>query len=398
MRNVKKSPVVILFIVAAVLYVIIYILPQVTGVLRSSYTAEYGELKTFDKVEGYFVRSEYVYFSDLTGTANRYIDENKLVRKGTRIMEVKAGSAASDDEAGAGDTEAEASEKDQKKAGSGGAEGKDKASGKEQASSGDDDGAEQTEETEDTGKNEDVKALDTSNKGLAQYSEIRKNVKGKHKITTSDFVTAQEGILTYHADGNESRITPENMEKKDKAFFQKLKNSSDLELDNDIIAVTDPVFKIVDRAEWYIVCYIPREHESRYAVGSSVRVLINDEKTITGTVQSITDERRAKRLTIKTNNWYEHFATLRRADIEVITSDVMGLIISNTSIVERKGQKGVYVRQKTGKYKFVPINIIATDGTDSAISPSQYRNAEGDTVTTVRSYDDILRRPDRKAS
>ena len=150
MRNVKKSPVVILFIVAAVLYVIIYILPQVTGVLRSSYTAEYGELKTFDKVEGYFVRSEYVYFSDLTGTANRYIDENKLVRKGTRIMEVKAGSAASDDEAGAGDTEAEASEKDQKKAGSGGAEGKDKASGKEQASSGDDAGAEQTEETEDT--------------------------------------------------------------------------------------------------------------------------------------------------------------------------------------------------------------------------------------------------------
>ena len=64
MRNVKKSPVVILFIVAAVLYAIIYILPQVTGVLRSSYTAEYGELKTFDKVEGYFVRSEYVYFSD----------------------------------------------------------------------------------------------------------------------------------------------------------------------------------------------------------------------------------------------------------------------------------------------------------------------------------------------
>ncbi|MBR2547743.1 MAG: HlyD family efflux transporter periplasmic adaptor subunit [Eubacterium sp.] len=360
MRNVKKSPVVILFIVAAVLYVIIYILPQVTGVLRSSYTAEYGELKTFDKVEGYFVRSEYVYFSELTGTANRYIDENKLVRKGTRIMEVKAGSAAPEDRSQADGADAEGSE--------------------------------------DVESGNDVKALDTSNKGLAQYSEIRKNVKGKHKINTDDFVTAQEGILTYHADGNESRITPGNMEKKDKAFFQKLKNSSDLELNNDIIAETDPVFKIVDRAAWYIVCYIPREHESRYAVGSSVRVLINDEKTITGTVQSITDERREKRLTIKTNNWYEHFATLRKADIEVITSDVMGLIISNTSIVERKGQKGVYVRQKTGKYKFVPINIIATDGTDSAISPSQYRNAEGDTVTTVRSYDDILRRPDRKAS
>ena len=368
MGNVKKSPVVILFFVAAVLYAIIYILPQVTGVLRSSYTAEYGELKTFDKVEGYFVRSEYVYFSEVTGTANRYIEENKLVRKGTRIMEVTgAGAAAEENEDGAGKT----------------AEGK---------------AGTAEEGTKDTGKNSNTKALDTSQKGIATYSEIRKNVKGKHHVNTSDFITHHEGIITYHADGNESKITPENMEKKNKAFFQKLKNSSDLELNNEVIDKTDPVFKICDRAAWYIICYIPREHEQRYAVGNRVRVLINDEKTITGTVMSITDERREKRLTIKTNNWYDHFATLRKADIEVITSDVMGLLISNTSRVKKNGQYYVYVRQKTGKYKLVPINIIASDGTRSAISPSQYRDAEGNTVATVRSYDDILRRPDRKAS
>ena len=381
MRNVKKSPVVILFIVAAVLYAIIYILPQVTGVLRSSYTAEYGELKTFDKVEGYFVRSEYVYFSDVTGEANRYIDENKLVRKGTRIMEVTAGSASGAEDAG--------EEPDSSKAN--GAEDT-KSSKDDKDAEGSEDGEEQS------GEDSSTKALDTSQKGAAAYSEIRKNVKGKHHIDTNDFVTLQEGILTYHADGNESIITPKNMAKKNKAFFEKLKNASDMELNNEVVAETDPVFKIVDRAAWYIVCYIPREHESRYAVGNRVRVLINDEKTITGTVESITDERREKRLTIKTNNWYEHFATLRKADIEVITSDVMGLLISNTSRVKKNGQWGVYVRQKTGKYKFVPINIIASDGTYSAISPSQYRDADGNTVTTVRSYDDILRRPDRKAS
>lgn len=367
MRNVKKSPVVILFIVAAVLYAIIYILPQVTGVLRSSYTAEYGELKTFDKVEGYFVRTEYVYFSGVTGVANRYIDENKLVRKGTRIMEVAQGSASADEKG---------------------------VSESEKASS--------TDESEKKDLNEeranDTKVLDTSQKGKSTYSEIRQNVEGDHHVDTDDFVTLHEGIVTYHADGNESKITPENMEKKNKAFFQKLSNSSDLELNNEIVDKTDPVFKICDRAAWYIICYIPREHEQRYAVGNKVRILINDEKTITGTVMSITDERREKRLTIKTNNWYEHFATLRKADIEVITSDVMGLLISNTSLVKKNKQWYVYVRQKTGKYKLVPVNIIASDGTRSAISPSQYRDAEGNTITTVRSYDDILRRPDRKAS
>lgn len=342
MSKSKLSPLVILFIVAAVLYGIIYILPRVTGVLRSSYTAEYGELKTFDKTEGYVIRNEHVYFSTVTGAANRYIKENKLVRKGTRIMEVNAS---------------------EKKAG-----------------------------------NEDVQALDTSQKGSATYASIRDDVKGENHIDTEDFVTEHEGILSYHADGYESMLTPENMDDKDKDFFRKLKNSSDLKLGNEIVAETDPVFKICDRSAWYIICYIPREHANRYNEGTKLNILINDEKTIKGTVFKVDDERREKKLIIKTNYYYSKFSTVRKIDVEVITSDVMGLLISNTSIVEQGGKKGVFVRQKTGKYKFVPINVIATDGTQSAISPSQYRDAEGNTVTTVRSYDDILRRPDRKAA
>lgn len=338
----KLSPVVILVVIAAVLYAIIYILPQVTGVLRSSYTAEYGELKTFDKTEGYIVRNEYVYFSNSTGRANRYIKQNKLVRRGTRIMEVQA---------------------------------QDKEKGRE-----------------------DVSVLDTSQKGNQTYENIRNDVKGEHHIDTDDFKTEQEGIVSYHADGFESDLTPETMGKKDKAYFQKLKNSNDLELSSDIVAESDPVFKICDRAAWYIICYIPREHASRYTEGTRLQIRLNDEKTITGTVYSIEDERREKRLTIKTNYYYKKFDVLRKVDIEVITSDVMGLLISNTSIVEKGGKKGVYVRQKTGKYKFVVINVIATDGTQSAISPSQFRDKDGNTVSTVRSYDDILRRPDRKAS
>lgn len=348
MGKIKKSPIVILFAIAVVLYAIIYILPRVTGVLRSSYTAEYGELKTFDKAEGFIVRNEFVYFSNKTGSANRYIEEDKLVRRGTRIMEVKS-------------------------------------SGKEKTSQ------ESEEATE-------VKSFDTSAKGNSTYESVRDSVRGEHHIDTDDFVTEQEGILSYHVDGYESLVTPETMSGMSKSDLNKLTNNKDLELNREVISETDPVFKICDRAAWYIICYIPREHEGRYSEGTKVDVRIDDEKTISGTVMKIEDERREKRLTIKTNHYYSKFTTVRKADIEVITSDVMGLLISNTSIVEEKKQQGVYVRQKTGKYVFVPINVIATDGTQSAISPSQFRDKDGNTVSTVRSYDDILRRPDRKAS
>ena len=325
MGKIKKSPVVILVVIAAVLYAIIYILPRVTGVLRSSYTAEYGELRTFDKTEGYVIRNEFVYFSDVTGASNRYIEEGKLVRKGTRIMEVKS---SADDAAQAGDPAAE---------------------GKDAGASG--------EETE--GKTET--SYDPSAKGKSTYDSVRKNVTGEHHIDTDDFVTEQEGILSFHVDSYESQLTPDTMGKMKKADFQKLTNTTDMELDNDIVAETDPAFKVCDRAAWYIVCYVPREHEKRYSEGSKVDVKINNGKTIKGTVLEIADERREKRLTIKTNYYYEQFATIRKIDVEVITSDVMGLLISNTSIVENKKQKGVYVRQKTGKYVFVPINVIATD-------------------------------------
>lgn len=408
----KTSPVVILVVVAAVLYGIIYILPRVTGVLRSSYTAEYGELKTFDKAEGYIVRNEYVYFSTITGTANRYIKEDKLVRRGTRIMEVTPGTgsekpSSEDDTAAENSAEALADDTKQKN-GKDTAEGDEAAGGKSESNSASDsakseDSTEAADSTgaagnENSAQSTDTKSLDSSMKGTPAYSNIRDDVKGGQRIDTDNFVTQQEGILSYHADGNESALTPKNMAKKDKRFFQKMKNTSDVKLNNEVVAETDPVFKICDRAAWYIVCYIPREHESRYAEGTKVDVNINGEKTIRGTIYSITDERREKKVIIKTNHYYKKFATVRRTDIEVITSDVMGLLISNTSIVEKGGKKGVYVRQKTGKYRFVPINIIATDGTDSAISPSQFRDAEGNTVSTVRSYDDILRRPDRKAS
>jgi len=347
MGKIKKSPIVILLGIAVVLYAIIYILPQVTGVLRSSYTAEYGELKTFDKTEGFIVRNEYVYFSNVTGKVNRYIEEGKLVRRGTRIMEVKAVSG--------------------------------KASGDKENQS-------------------NTNALDTAAKGNRTYDNVREEVTGEHHVDTDDFVTEQEGILSYHVDGYEAKLNPDSMDALKKNDLNKLSGSRDLTLDFDIVSQTDPVFKICDRAAWYIICYIPREHEGRYAEGTKVDIRINEGKTITGTVVSVKDERREKRLTIKTNHYYDEFATVRKADIEVITSDVMGLIISNTSIAEQKKQKGVYVRQKTGKYVFVPINIIASDGTHSAISPSQYRDKDGNTVSTVRSYDDILRRPDRKAS
>ncbi len=91
MKKIRKSPIVLFMLALILLYVIIYIVPSVTGALVSSYIVEYGELKVADEVTGYLVRNEQVYTAGTTGTANRYIDNGTLVRKGTTVMEITGG-------------------------------------------------------------------------------------------------------------------------------------------------------------------------------------------------------------------------------------------------------------------------------------------------------------------
>ncbi len=58
MKKIRKSPIVLFMLALILLYVIIYIVPSVTGALVSSYIVEYGELKVADEVTGYLVRNE----------------------------------------------------------------------------------------------------------------------------------------------------------------------------------------------------------------------------------------------------------------------------------------------------------------------------------------------------
>ena len=78
MSKFRKKPILIFVIALIALYIIIYIIPKVTGALVSSYTVEYGELKVADETQGYLVRDEQVYVSAASGKANRYIKGRNL--------------------------------------------------------------------------------------------------------------------------------------------------------------------------------------------------------------------------------------------------------------------------------------------------------------------------------
>lgn len=324
MNKLKRKPILLLLIVLALLYAIIYIVPKISGALVPSYIAEYGELKISDDTTAYFVRNEKVYIARINGDTNYFFENGSLVRKGTKVMQVKE--------------------------------------------NGND-------------------AVEPSGK----YMDILTRLDGK--VTSKKYYkTADVGVVSYYVDGYERSITPESMKKGDYSLFKKLSQKDVIDVQRDSVIKGEPVFKIVDRTKWYMVCFVDEEHLGRYEKGSSVRVEFEDDYVDTTVYSAELINGKAK-IILQTDYYYDKFAETRVADVSLVTYQESGLIIENTSIAEEKGQTGVYVKNKSDDFFFVPIKVYASDGEKSLIADDFYYDTEkdGEMVITVEVYDEILK-------
>lgn len=321
MKKLKKKTIAIFIVALALLYIIIYIVPKVTGVLTPTYIAEYGEMQIADKTTGYIVRKENVYTAPMGGKANRYIEEGTLIRPGTSVMEITGSS--------------------------------------------DKDAAE-------------------------RYSDILSRLGSSEVISST--VTESSGVVSYYADGYETKLTPETMERCNLEYCNKLESKEAVSLDRSRIAGGEPIFKVVDRSKWYIICFVDEKSLDRYEKGTDVKVQFEDD--FVGAYVYKVDKQDGKvRIILETDYYYEKFTQLRWAEVKIITYDEMGLIVENKSIAEKKGKKGVYVRNKSDEYDFTPIKIYASDGDNSLIADDIYYDEKGKAVQTVDIYDEILRNP-----
>ena len=83
-------------LVLIVLYVIIYVVPQVTDIFVTTYSAEYGVLQVEDDAECLFVRNEKIYTAQSGGNVERIIGAGRLMRTGSHIVDVGSSKYYSD--------------------------------------------------------------------------------------------------------------------------------------------------------------------------------------------------------------------------------------------------------------------------------------------------------------
>ncbi len=83
-----KRTIVIYLIIIALLYGIIYIVPQVSDIFVETYTAEYDTLQVTDETTCLFIRNEKVYTAGAGGSVNREVKEGRMMRAGAHIADV----------------------------------------------------------------------------------------------------------------------------------------------------------------------------------------------------------------------------------------------------------------------------------------------------------------------
>lgn len=224
----------------------------------------------------------------------------------------------------------------------------------------------------------------------SKYEEIIDGI-GSAAVRTVSFDAQSSGVLSYYADGYESRLTPANM---DTYTYDKVKDMQDknIELKHTDVRRNEPMFKICDNDNWYIMCWIESGSVSKYQEGQDITIQF-DDGSVDMTIESIVEDGDYWKITCWSNNYYESFTKCRVKDGVLVSKDFDGLIIKNSCITTRNGEMGVMVLQKNGEYAFTRIKVIANDGEYSALEEGTFVDQNGNTLKTVKVYDEILKRP-----
>lgn len=329
MAKKNRRYVYIFILILIALYIIIYVVPKVTGAFETTEILEAGTLQGTEETVCYFVRDESVYEAGTAGSLKYAIAEGTHVRKGTKVASLTAENRKSDT--------------DKKK-----------------------------------------------KKETSQYEDMITRLSDQ-VIRTMDCKAQSSGIVSYYIDGYESFFTPDKLES------LKYEDVKELEIEakdttRKSTLEKEPIFKISDNDNWYLVCWVEAASVARYEVGNSVTIQLA-AGDVKATVENIIEAGDQWKIIFRSNRYYKDFSKSRMEKTRIVTQDYSGLIAENSSITTKDGQPGVMVRQTDGEYVFTRVKILARSGDYSVLKDETFIDEQGNTVNTVKVYDEILKKP-----
>ncbi|GHU66806.1 hypothetical protein AGMMS49983_17090 [Clostridia bacterium] len=351
---------VLFVIVVAILYSIIYVTPRIEGIGKDTVIVEYAEFPVQETVTGIFVREETLYTAAYAGAPQYMVAEGTKIRAGTQVVYINPDAPPPPEADAPADMGKEAP-----------------AEGAEVIPA------------------DGISDLSEEDRGpvTPTLDQVKQTAAGS--MTTSEGgVTPKTAIVSYYADGYEARINPESIGTLGKTLMESLPDLA-LDIETPWVNAGDPVYKITDNNSWYFVFWLPdtsSDLEKRYAPGAEVTMDLGTTN-VTAVIESAARQGNDLFVVLHSDMYYRDLDKYRKQEVHIVFHVYYGAVIQEEAVSERAGIPGVYVRQQSGSFKWVPIKILRESEGRYLVAETSYQDTIGSRITTVRYYDEIMSDP-----
>lgn len=186
----------------------------------------------------------------------------------------------------------------------------------------------------------------------------------KRNLTEVQYIqpSPASGIVSFNLDGFETIFSEEQAENISVSDIQSVETDEKVQTPPTLVALKQPVLKIVDNFSWHIAMKIESS-------------AMEEGKTYEVTFPEIQDTLRAKLVSLhgnpkvgvfSINREIQNFADMRKTQVEIITDKKSGKLIPVSSIVEEDGTQGVYCLENRRR-KFKPVDVLIQDDANAIV-------------------------------
>lgn len=183
----------------------------------------------------------------------------------------------------------------------------------------------------------------------AQKREIEGRIGGIKK----EIYTEISGMFSTYIDGLESVLNPSKIENYTVSYIENLNSYQPSVRKSDSVAVGEPLFKVVNNHEWYVLTSADAAVMSQYKEGTSVKVRFNSfaGEVIDGNISYISGEENGKALVfIKCETYLESAFSFRTADIDLIFESYTGYKVPRSALHVLEDRNVVVAARETTMY------------------------------------------------
>ncbi len=232
------------------------------------------------------------------------------------------------------------------------------------------------------GSKQDLQGAENIDKLVEERKNLERIIGDGIKSENASF----SGIPVYSLDGYEEVLNAGHLMEIDPSRFKEVKTSR---IDRTKKVEADqPVLKLVDNHEWYLVVRLSAEFAGDIEKGDTVTLELDsqEQNEIRAVVKDVSPKEESILAAFTINDYFPGFLEKRAVEVNVVKDRYSGYVIPVRALVEKDGKTGVLVHIE-GRAVFREVVLKGDNGETAVIDTVDSRSQ-------LKLYDRIIINPD----